>query len=363
MKTTLLFAKMQLARIFRDPVTLIVLFAIPMLLLLLFGAFTANTDALRLRVATVNQSNETVAQEFVKGLDTIEVLKQSDEKLTIDEARKKMRNHELDGIIALPADFGTVQDALPRGSVKVYVDETDTTTGDILSSVVNSAIDETNKHITGSAQPISLEKISISSTGASIFDGLFAMFSAMAIMMVGIFGVGSSIPADKKAGILRRLRATPLRSSQIVLGTMLAYAVIAILAIALMTVLALTVFGLTMRGSWLDYSLFTLLATVLMLGFGLAIGGWAKNSTQADIYGQIVFISSLAFSGLWVPRALMPEWLQDITAYLPLTPIIDGIRSIVAEGIALTSLGSELAVIGIWAVVVFIVGIKTFKWE
>lgn len=363
MKTTFLFAKMQLGRIFRDPVTLIVLFAIPMLLLLLFGAFTANTDKLRLRVAVINQSSETVANEFVKNLNAVEVLKQSEDKLSISDAREKMRNHELDGIIELPESFGAVQNNVPHGNVKVYIDETDTTTGDILSSVVNSVIDESNKQITGAAQPIALEKISISSTGASIFDGLFAMFSAMAIMMVGIFGVGSSIPSDKKAGILRRLRVTPLKSSQIVLGTMLAYAAISILAIALMTVLALTVFGLNMNGSWLDYALFTLLATILMLGFGLAIGGWAKNSTQADIYGQVIFISSLAFSGLWVPRALMPEWLQDITAYLPLTPIIDGIRSIVAEGAVLFSLTNELLIIGAWAIVVFAVGIKTFKWE
>ena len=95
MKTTFLFAKTQLIRVFRDPVTIIVLFAIPILLLVLFGAFTKGTDNLKLKVAVVNDSSEQFAGTFTKQLDKVEVLDQPDEKVNIDIAKQQMREGEL----------------------------------------------------------------------------------------------------------------------------------------------------------------------------------------------------------------------------------------------------------------------------
>ncbi|HYG83655.1 MAG TPA: ABC transporter permease [Verrucomicrobiae bacterium] len=363
MNTTLQMAVSQFKRVIRDPITLIVLFSIPALLLLIFGAFTRNTDNISMKVALVNNSEHQLAKSFADGVKKVTVFKETDKKYSLDEAKQHMRDNKLDAIIELPASFGAMQDGKPAGKAKVYLDQADRTNGDIVMSVMEKISSEANKNLLGASFPVSLEKVSIEGKEAKIFDGLFAMFTGMAIMMVGIFGVASAIPADKKMGVLRRLRVTPLKSRQLILGTILAYAVVGVLAVALMTILALTIFDLEMRGNWLEFGIFTLVSLALMLGFGLAIGGWSKNSTQADVYGQIVFITSLGFSGLWIPRALMPEWLQELTTYLPLTPIVDGIRSIVVDGAHLLALGTELAIIIAWMLIVFVVGIKTFRWE
>lgn len=364
MKTTLHYAKIQLFRVFRDPVTLIVLFTIPLVLLLLFGAFLGgNNQNVSLKVAVVNSSDEPFADTFAEQLKKVDVFKQTDEKLDIDQAQKKLKENEIDGVVELPSGFGAIQDGKPTGSANVYVDQSDLATGDIMMGVMNSIADGTNESITGTKPPIQVERKSVSGTSTRIFDNLYAMFTAMAIMMVGIFGVASTIPSDKKTGILRRMRVTPFRTSQLIGGLVLAFLVVSILAVALMTVVAKFAFNMEMRGSWIDFSVFVLLGSLLMIAIGVMVGGWAKNTTQSDIYGQIIFISNLAFSGLWMPRALMPEWLQGITAYLPLTPLIDGMGRIVTEGAALTSLGFQLAVIAGWFVVVFIVSIKTFRWE
>ena len=59
----------------------------------------------------------------------------------------------------------------------------------------------------------------------------------------------------------------------------------------------------------------------------------------------------------------MPEWLQGITGFLPLTPIIDGLRMIMTEGATFMQLGPELALMGAWMVVIYAVAIKVFRWE
>lgn len=363
MGVTLALTLTQLKRIFRDPITLIVLFTIPALLLVLFGAFTSNTDNLSLKVAVVNSSDQELAKQFTEGIKSVDVFKETDKSYSLDEAKQKLKDNSIDAFIELPKEFGMLVDGKPSGKANVYLDTSDRTNNEIVMSIVDQVSTETNKAILGTSFPISLQAVTIEGSEPKVFDGLYAMFTGMAIMMVGIFGVASAIPADKKLGVLRRLRVTPLRPRQFILANILAYAVVGVLAVAMMTGLALALFGLEMNGNWFEFGVFTTLSLVMMLGFGLAIGGWAKNSTQADIYGQIVFLASLAFSGLWVPRALLPEWLQNISAFLPLTPVIEGIQAIVIEGAHLAAIVPELTIIGAWAIVMFIVGAKTFKWE
>ncbi len=364
MKTTLHYAKIQLLRILRDPVTLVVLLGIPVLLLLVFGAFVGGDNSnVSLRVAIVNQSEEEFATEFAKNLESVEVFKVETEEVSLDVAKDKMRGGDLDGIIVLGSAFGTTRDNLPSGTAEVIVDQSSLSTGDIMMGVMRSVADQTNQAITGREPPIMIERTTVQGTNARVIDTLYAMFTAMAIMMVGIFGVASTIPADKKSGVLRRMRVTPFRSSQLIGGMVLAFMILSLLAVTTMTLLAIFGFNLQMHGSWFDFGLFVLIASMLMIALGVMVGGWAKNTTQADIYGQIIFLGSLAFSGLWVPRALMPEWLQTATSFLPLTPLIEGLGRIVTEGVSITNLGFQLAIIAGWFAVAFIVGAKTFRWE
>lgn len=364
-KASLVFALTQMKRSFRDPMTLLVLFAIPLLLLLVFGAFLRDTSNISLRAAVVNNSNEQFASDFASTLaEEVDILKLPDEPPTLDEAKDQMNNGDLDGIIELPPGFGAVSEAgTPSGTVKVYYDATDSQTGDIVASVMRAVVDESNKQLTDFSLPLDITREPVNMTQVSAIDSIFSMFTGLAVMMVGVFGVASVIPYDKKGGYLRRLRATPMRPGQFMLGTMLNYAVIGLVVVSLMTVLAIVLFDMNMRGNWLVYGTFISAALVMMLGFGLAIGGIAKNTTQADILGQVIFLGSLALGGVWFPRALMPEVVQGIVSFMPLTPIIDGIRAITVDNASLAALGPEFAVLAGWAIVAYIAGIKLFRWE
>lgn len=59
----------------------------------------------------------------------------------------------------------------------------------------------------------------------------------------------------------------------------------------------------------------------------------------------------------------MPEWLQSISAYLPLTPMIDGIRLIATEGKQLVDLLPQLGIISVWLIVIYLIAFRVFRWE
>jgi ABC-2 type transport system permease protein len=175
--------------------------------------------------------------------------------------------------------------------------------------------------------------------------------------------LANGLPSDKKAGYLRRLRATPLTAPQLLLGTALIYLLIGLLSIALMIVVGIWMFGFQMKGDWVTFTIFSTLGTLVMLGFGLAIGGWAKNEIQAAPLTQIIALPMMFLSGSFFPRFLMPEWLQNISAFLPLSPIVDGLRYIMTENKGLLDLLPQLGLMGIWAIVIYLVAFRVFRWE
>ena len=144
---------------------------------------------------------------------------------------------------------------------------------------------------------------------------------------------------------------------------MIYYLLIGIISVVLMFVVAMMVFNFEMRGDWAALTVYIILGIITMFGFGLAIGGWAKNENQSAALTNLVAFPLMFLSGVFFPRFLMPEWLQGITGFLPLTPIIDGLRMIMTEGASLLQLGSELALMGAWMVIIYTVAIKVFRWE
>ena len=101
----------------------------------------------------------------------------------------------------------------------------------------------------------------------------------------------------------------------------------------------------------------------MILGIGLAIGGWARNERQAAPLGNIIVFPMLFLSGTFFPRYAMPEWLQNASSYLPLTPVIDGIRLIANEGKSLGGVAPQLGMIGVWAVIIYLIAFRVFRWE
>jgi ABC-2 type transport system permease protein len=130
-----------------------------------------------------------------------------------------------------------------------------------------------------------------------------------------------------------------------------------------MFLVAVLAFNLQIAGNYLELGLFIVLSIILILGIGLAIGGWASNERQAAPLSNIVTFPMMFLSGTFFPRFLMPEWLQNASSFLPLTPVIDGIRYIVTEGYHFTQLGPQLAAMAAWIVIIYLIAFRVFRWE
>ena len=327
LRTVAVFTKLSTRRFFRDRLALFFGILFPLIFLFVFGGLNSGDSSVTFKVAVINQSESSFAKSYSEQLSNNKTFEINKDLTTLNDAKDKMSKSQIDGIIILPKDFGTVQEgrAYPSGKADVLYNHDSSGTGKTLTTVLNSTFEPINAKYVNIQLPFAASGQELNENSLSAFDYTFAGLLGFSIVGLGIFGPVNVFPELKKQGILRRLHTTPLRVWQYFTATMFSQAATGVVSIAIQFVVALTVFHLAVNGSYFNILLFTIYSIFMILGIGLAIGGWAKNERQAAPLANIIVFPMLFLSGTFFPRFLMPEWLQNITTYLPLTPVIDGL--------------------------------------
>jgi ABC-2 type transport system permease protein len=364
-KTVLVFTKLSTKRFFRDRLAIFFTVLFPLIFLFVFGSLTKGNGSPTFHVVLLNQSHTAFSRTFdseIKNSKTFVVNKTIN---NLAGAEDSLSKSQIDGIIILPPNFGEIDEAhhYPTGQVNVLYSESSTGTGQTLTTILTGALNSINTKLVGSQPPLSVNGEPVSDHQLTSFDYTFSGLLGFSIIGIGIFGPINVFPELKKQGILRRLHTTPLHVWQYFLATMFSQAITGIVSVAIQFIVAIAVFGLKVNGDYPEIVLFTIYSIFMILGIGLAIGGWAKNERQAAPLSNIIVFPMLFLSGTFFPRFEMPHWLQSVTTYLPLTPVIDGLRQLTTEGKHLTDIGPQLGLITLWLIIVYAIAFRVFSWE
>jgi ABC-2 type transport system permease protein len=363
--TVATFVKINTRRFFRDRVALFFTIGFPLIFLFVFGGLNSGGGDISFNVAVIDRAESAFSKQFVGTLKDGKIIKVDQESTTIEAAKDKMGRSELDATIVLPENFGEVAQATgrPSGEAEVIYTQNNEQSARALTGVLESVFKGTNSQYVATDVPFTVKSTQLNERSLSAFDYTFAGLLGFAIIGMGIFGPINVFPELKKMGILRRLSTTPLKVWQYFLSTMIGQALIGLISLAIMFVIAITMFHLQVVGNYFELSLFLILSITMILGIGLALGGWAKNERQVAPLANIVVFPMMFLSGTFFPRFLMPEWLQNVSTFLPLTPVIDGIRLITTEGKHLIDILPQLGLIGVWLVVIYLIAFRVFRWE
>jgi ABC-2 type transport system permease protein len=350
-------------RYFRSRTAMFFSILFPLILLFIFGGIFGSTSSTSANVTIIDQANTPFSQGFVKTLHKVSVLKIKDTS-SFQDATTKMGRSELDSIIVLPKGFGDLgSQGFPSGEAQVLYDQSSATAGQTVTSIIDGVLSGVNAGVTHVVPPLTVTAKSTATAGLSNFDYEFTGLLGFSLIGVGIFGPINTLPALKKTGALQRFRTTPLRPLQFIIAYMASSLAAGAVSIAIQFVVAVYVFHFHMRGSILIFAIFALIAAIMIFGFGMAVGGWANDEKQSAPLGNLVSFPMMFLSGVFFPRFLMPNWLQHISAYIPLSPAIDGLRMIATENKSFFDLGPQLGIMGAWLVVIYFLAFRLFRWE
>ena len=357
------FAKVSIRRYFRDRVAIFFTVLFPLIFLVVFGSF-GKSSSVSFHIGLLNQSNSAFAQKFVNNTKSSSMFKVDSTVTTLAQAKAKMSRSEIDATLVLPPGFGDIKNGHPAGRAVIYYDENSAQAAQTLQSVIQGEFENINSSLIKVQAPFSVTSKSTNTQGLSKLDYTVSGLIGFSIIGLGIFGPVNYFPLMKRQGVLRRLHITPLRVWQFFVSSVLSNAVIGLVSIAIMIAVASSpLFHFRIVGNYFELALFIMFGILTIFGIGLAIGGWAKNENQAAPLANIVVFPMLFLSGTFFPRYAMPVWLQHVTTFLPLTPIIDGIRMIATEGKHLTQIGPQLGLTALWAVIIYAIAFRVFRWE
>ncbi len=169
-------------------------------------------------------------------------------------------------------------------------------------------------------------------------------------MTVGLNSVAFGLSRLKQRGVLRRIRATPIPTGSFVAGIIVSRMVVAF-GVTMVTYLAgVYVFGAELQGSVAGMIALAMLGAAVFIAMGILIVSITRSEDDVPPLFMLVLMPSMLFSGAFLDRSGLPEWLYFITSGLPLTFLTHAIQEVANLGGGLAEVKTDILGLAIWGV-------------
>jgi ABC-2 type transport system permease protein len=207
----------------------------------------------------------------------------------------------------------------------------------------------------------------------AIFNVLFgeraAGFFTPAIIVFGVVtatytNLAMMVTIARDAGVLKRIRGTPL-PAWVYLGGKIGHSV----AIAFLLVIIVAAFGTLAYGVDVPWGALPAMLLVLVVAaatfsaLGLAVSGLIPNADAAPAVVNATILPVLFISNVFVQMEAAPRWLDTVSHLLPVRHFADAMMELYASGAAAGVPWMEVGVIALWGVIGVVGALRFFSWE
>jgi len=361
---TFAITRRLIAQFRHDHRTLALLFVAPLVILFIFSLLFQN-GAAAANLGVENEDSGPVGAALVEELrqsDLVVITEASPETLADD-----LESGDLDGYLVLPENLS---DGLTQGDLLLVLRlrGTDPVAGATIQRAIAQAVPATVAALIPSGA-VSIPTVDLQVSylyggpDLDTLDLLGGPFIGLVVFFLVYVVTSVSFLRERTLGTLERLMASPLQRSEIVLGYMAGFTLIAIVQAIEVLVFSIWLLGLYNAGSlWLVFLIEILLA-LGAINLGIFLSTFARSEFQAVQFIPLVIVPQILLSGVLVPIANEPGWLQVISNVLPLTYAVDALRSVMLEGRGLetTSLVIDLVVLAGFAILALLAASATLR--
>ncbi len=194
-------------------------------------------------------------------------------------------------------------------------------------------------------------------------DWLMGGIIGMNIMFSALFGVGYVIVRYRKNGVLKRLKATPLRPWEFLTAQVLSRLVLSLIVSAIILIGCKFAVGYLMIGSYFDLFVVMTLGTMSLISVGMLVAARIQSEELAGGLLNMLTWPMMFLSGVWFSLEGANKYVIQLANIFPLTHMVEGMRKIMTEGADLAQLGPQLIYMIVSTVVCLTVSSMIFKWE
>jgi ABC-2 type transport system permease protein len=353
--------KASLRAILRSPSAVIFSLGFPLVFILVFGFIGGGGTSVSIALTNSADSSNYV----IRALRASGVVRIKDEK---DSAG--MRNELVKGRIAAIVSVDSSRSSMGFTQYKINT-QTSSASADQYP-ILRMALAQTIQVIEDKRIPEQFKMIRVQELPQvpgreyTMIDFILPGMLGFSLLSAAVFGVAFVFFNLRQSLVLKRFYATPINRKNIVFGEGLSRVSFQLLTSVVIILAGHYFFHFTLIngiGTFLEMMVLSFLGLVVFMGFGFIISSVAKNESSIPPFANIFTLPQFLLGGTFFSTQAFPKWLQGFCEVLPLKQLNDAMRNVAFEGASLMDCGKQIGILLLWGVIIYVVAIKTFKWE
>jgi len=364
-------ARKEFLHVLRDPRSLIMGLALPMLLLFMFGyALTLDVD--RVPLIVWDQSSTPASREFVErftGSRYFELAATADNYRTMEQAIDE--RHALMALV-VPNGFARDLQAGRPVAVQLLVDGSDSNTATIalgyaefiFAGYAGGIRQEELQRRGGQTvrAPLAVEPRVWFNADMLSRNAIVPGLIAVIMMVIAALLTALTVAREGGNGAMAQLLATPLTGPELIVGKLVPYFCIGVFDLALCVLVGRYVFEVPLRGNLALLLGLSLIFLVVALSLGMLISILGKSQFVASQFAMVAtLLPAFLLSGFVFPIENMPGLLQMVTHVIPARYFVTILRGIYLKGVGPAVLWSEALLLALFGIAFLALAMRTFR--
>jgi ABC-2 type transport system permease protein len=367
----LAIAHKEFIHVFRDPRSLGMAIAMPMMLLVLFGyALTLDVD--RVPLAVWDQSQTAASRELISRFSGSRYFALREHIASYTGLERAIDSGNVLMGLVIPREFAQRLNSGRPAPLQLIVDGSDSNTATIASGYADAIVRVYSQEVRveeirrqGGAPPeppIDLRlRVWFNDDMESknyIIPGLIAVI----MMVIAALLTSLTVAREWERGTMEQLISTPVKPPELIFGKLLPYFVIGMFDVLFAVLMGEFVFDVPLRGSVL--LLFVMAAIFLAgaLSMGLVISIVAKSQLVANQLAMVLtFVPAFILSGMVFAISNMPAGVRAITYLVPARYFVTLLKGIYLKGVGLPVLAGEAALLLAFSTAMVVIANRRFR--
>ena len=359
----------------RDRTALFFTIAFPIIFIVLFGLIFRTPGKFDETVGIALEDQGPVGQQIAAMLEALPAGQPGQDaadnpfsKMTFerggrDDLTARLQRGDIQALVVIPEGTSAAAAAGQTATVQLQVDQSSQIFAPVMRGVLDQIVKQADPVLSKVTPALGLEVKPVMADALKAIDYLIPGILCMSIMNLGLFGTAQPMIAMRTQGVLKRLGATPLPRTTLLLSYIALRLIIAMIQTAIIVVIGTLLFDVSMVGNWLVLFGWLMLSTLMFIAIGFFIAAVSKTEESGTAITNLVNFPMLFLSGVFFQVSGMPSYLQPFIKAMPLTYTVDALKQTMIGAPPvngqLINLGVQLA----WLAAMTVLAVRFFRWD
>jgi len=352
--------KKEFKQVFRDLNMLRLIFAVPIIQLLLFG-YVVNLDVKNIALDVYDLSQSQLSRRFTEGAAAGGYFLPKPAETPILQEETRFQEGSSDMALILPPDFAKQIDRREPVTIGLIADGSDANQAAIGAGYMARITQSFSQKEYGLKPPLDTRFSVLFNPEMESVYYMVPGIVATLLTMITVMLTSMAVVRERENGTLEQLMVTPITRATFLAGKLAPFAILGMFEMVLALTLGVLWFHIPFVGSPVLLFLMAALYLGTTLGVGLLISTLTSTQQQAMFFAWFFFIFALLTSGFFTPIDNMPLWMQRITLINPMRYFMSIVRAIMMKGAGVTEILSDMYPLLIYPLAVFTIAVLRFS--